>query len=222
MAVNNSITIEPSALERRFTIPQRNREIVNDFRKTIDEGVVDKAPNVPQPRLGKTIVFAVTKRHAETLARLFDDAFAYLKPTVATRIADYVVSDMTFMGDNDASTLIKQFKDEEYPKILCSVGMLDTGFDAPEVENLVMARYTHSSILYQQMRGRGSRLASWMSKQCFWMFDYVGVTEGDDGEGGEGGFVHNQNLQSHLANHASCSLLMWMTGLNLVRGWCLS
>ena len=185
----NSITIEPSALERRFTIPQRNREIVNDFRKAIDEGVVDKASNVPQPRLGKTIVFAVTKRHAETLARLFDEAFAELKPTISTRIADYVVSDMTSMGNNDASTLIKQFKDEEYPKILCSVGMLDTGFDAPEVENLVMARYTHSSILYQQMRGRGSRLASWMGKQCFWMFDYVGVTEGDDGEGGEGGFV---------------------------------
>ena len=39
------------------------------------------------------------------------------------------------------------------------------------------------------MRGRGSRLASWIGKQCFWMFDYVGVTEGDDGEGGEGGFV---------------------------------
>jgi len=67
--------------------------------------------------------------------------------------------------------------------------MLDTGFDAPVVENLIMARYTHSSILYQQMRGRGSRLADWMGKQCFWMFDYVGVTEGDDGAGGEGGFV---------------------------------
>ena len=186
---DDTIIIEPSALERRFTIPQRNKEIVRDFRKAIDGGVKDKAPNVPQPRLGKTIVFAVTKRHAETLARLFDDEFAHQKPNAQTRFADYVVSDMTFMGDNDASTLIKQFKDEEYPKILVSVGMLDTGFDAPAVENLVMARYTHSSILYQQMRGRGSRLAGWMGKQCFWMFDYVGVTEGDDEVGGEGGFV---------------------------------
>ena len=185
----DAITIQPSALERRFTVPQRNKEIVKDFRCTIDEGVADKAPHVPQPRLGKTIVFAVTKRHAETLARLFDDEFADLKPNAGTRFADYVVSDMTFMGDNDSATLIKQFKEEEYPMILCSVGMLDTGFDAPVVENLVMARYTHSSILYQQMRGRGTRLADWMNKQCFWMFDYVGVTEGDDGEGGEGSFV---------------------------------
>jgi type I restriction enzyme R subunit len=29
--------------------------------------------------------------------------------------------------------------------------MLDTGFDAPEVVNLVMARFTKSNILYQQM-----------------------------------------------------------------------
>ena len=37
--------------------------------------------------------------------------------------------------------------------------MLDTGFDCPEVVNLVFARFTRSAILYQQMRGRGTRKA---------------------------------------------------------------
>ena len=38
--------------------------------------------------------------------------------------------------------------------VLVSVNMLDTGFDCPDVRNLVMARFTHSTILYRQMRGR--------------------------------------------------------------------
>ena len=37
------------------------------------------------------------------------------------------------------------------------MNMLDTGFDCPEVVNLVFARFTKSAILYQQMRGRGTR-----------------------------------------------------------------
>ena len=41
-------------------------------------------------------------------------------------------------------TKIKRFKKEEFPQILVSVNMLDTGFDCPEVVNLVMARFTHS------------------------------------------------------------------------------
>jgi type I restriction enzyme R subunit len=67
--------------------------------------------------------------------------------------------------------------------------MLDTGFDCPEVVNLVFARFTRSSILYQQMRGRGTRKAR--NKPVFTLFDFVGVTDyhGDDDEFAEGGFV---------------------------------
>jgi len=82
-------------------------------------------------------------------------------------------------------------KDEAFPKILVSVNMLDTGFDAPEVVNLVMARFTKSAILYQQMRGRGTRQAPHIKKPSFTLFDFVGVTDfhGDDETAPEGGFV---------------------------------
>ena len=52
-----------------------------------------------------------------------------------------------------------------------------------------MARFTHSSILYQQMRGRGTRLAP--GKNRFTMWDFTGVTlrHGDDETPGEGGVV---------------------------------
>jgi type I restriction enzyme R subunit len=67
--------------------------------------------------------------------------------------------------------------------------MLDTGFDAPEVVNLVMARFTRSVILYRQMRGRGTRKAP--GKSLFTLFDFVGVTDyhDDDEAMPEGGFI---------------------------------
>lgn len=86
------ITVDPSALERRFTIPARNRAMVSEFQEVLTHGYVDGKGIQRKPLLGKTIVFAVTKRHAETLAVLFDTAFAGLKPSPDVRYADYVVS----------------------------------------------------------------------------------------------------------------------------------
>ena len=143
------------------------------------------------PAWGKTILFAVTKRHAETLVEMFDAHFADRKPHPTTRYADFVVSDVGGGPAPDASAIIKRFKEEDYPKILVSVNMLDTGFDCPEVVNLVMARFTRSAILYQQMRGRGTRKAPHIGKTGFTIFDFVGVTDfhGDDDADIEGGVL---------------------------------
>ena len=185
----NPITIDPAALERKFTIPERNRAIVREFREVLDKGFVDAKGRRREPLLGKTIVFAVTKRHAETLATMFDAAFADKKTSPEVRYADYVVSGLGPEDTVDGMTKIKRFKKEPFPQILVSVNMLDTGFDCPEVMNLVFARFTKSSILYQQMRGRGTRKSK--GKPVFTMFDFVGVTDfhGDDEEQGEGGIV---------------------------------
>ena len=187
----DTITVDPSALERKFTIPERNRAIVREFREVMEKGYIGRDGVRRAPVPGKTIVFGVTKRHAETLAQMFDAEFAHLKPTPETRYADFVVSDMGKDDTADAMTVIKQFKRDEFPKVLVSVNMLDTGFDCPEVVNLVMARFTRSAILYQQMRGRGTRKAPHIHKSGFTMFDFVGVTDyhGDDDEEIEGGFV---------------------------------
>jgi len=183
------VTVDPAALERRFTIPQRNRAMVEEFQQVLTHGYVDAKGIQRKPLLGKTIVFAVTKRHAEALAVLFDTAFAALKPSPEIRYADYVVSGLGNEDSPDGETLIKRFKREKFPEILVSVNMLDTGFDCPEVVNLVFARFTKSAILYQQMRGRGTRKSK--GKPLFTMFDFVGVSDyhGDDDAVGEGGIV---------------------------------
>jgi type I restriction enzyme R subunit len=178
-------------LERRFTIPERNRAMVREFRQVMDNGYIDKGI-VRKPLLGKTIVFAVTKRHAETLAQMFDQTFADRKPSPEVRYADYVVSGMGTDDTLDGMSKIRRFKKEPFPQILVSVNMLDTGFDCPEVTNLVFARFTRSAILYQQMRGRGTRKAQ--HKSLFTMFDFVGVADyhGDDDDFALGGRMIEQ------------------------------
>ena len=42
-------------------------------------------------------------------------------------------------------------------KVLCNCEVLTTGFDAPQVTHVVMARPTVSQVLYEQMVGRGLR-----------------------------------------------------------------
>jgi type I restriction enzyme, R subunit len=184
-----SITVDPAALERRFTIPERNRAMVREYAQVMDHGYVDTRGVLRKPLLGKTIVFAVNKRHAQTLAQMFDAQFAHLKPAPEVRFADYVVSGQGADDTVDGLSKIRRFKKEKFPQILVSVNMLDTGFDCPEVVNLVFARFTRSSILYQQMRGRGTRKAR--NKPVFTMFDFVGVAafHGDDDDFAEGGVV---------------------------------
>ncbi len=199
-AGSDTITMDPQALERKFTIPERNRALVREFRDAHEKGFMGRDGLRRVPQWGKTIVFAVTKRHAETLAQMFDEQFADLKPHPSVRYADFVVSDVGGGPAPDAGTRIQRFKEEAYPKILVSVNMLDTGFDCPEVVNLVMARFTKSAILYRQMRGRGTRKADHIGKAGFTIFDFVGVTDfhGDDDVDIDGGVMGTPGANRRL------------------------
>lgn len=188
-ATSDPLVVDPTALERKFTIPERNRAMVREFRDVLEHGYTGPNGFRRAPDWGKTIVFAVTKRHAETLARMFDEVFADKKPTPTTRYADFVVSGMGPDDTVDGQAKIKRFKKEQFPQILVSVNMLDTGFDCPEVRNLVMARFTDSVILYRQMRGRGTRQSPGKDKFTMWDFTGVTIRHGDDETAGEGGIV---------------------------------
>jgi superfamily II DNA or RNA helicase len=52
--------------------------------------------------------------------------------------------------------LVTDFRDGEF-NVLCNCEVLTTGFDAPKVTHIVMARPTVSQVLYEQMVGRGLR-----------------------------------------------------------------
>lgn len=119
----------------------------------------------------KAIVFACTKRHAAQICRFLNAEY----PQWKGKYAEIITTDVA-----DPKTAIRRFKREEMPVIAVSVGMLDTGFDAPRVENLLMMRPTRSAILYQQMRGRGSRICKRPDgslKNSFLIYDFTDNSE---------------------------------------------
>jgi type I restriction enzyme R subunit len=61
--------------------------------------------------------------------------------------------------------------------IAVTVGMLDTGFDCRELLHVVLARPVRSPILYQQIRGRGTRTAPHIGKTHFVIYDFFGNHE---------------------------------------------
>ena len=72
---------------------------------------------------------------------------------------------------DERSDSLRRFKSGE-TRVLCSVDMITTGFDFPELDCIVCLRPTLSSSLWVQIQGRGTRLADG-KKNCL-ILDFVG------------------------------------------------
>lgn len=161
----DDINFEGTELEKKVAVTGTSEAIVREF---MDSCQMDKSGNHP----AKTIFFAVSKKHAK---RLYE-AFEKLYPEYKGLLARIIVSE-----NSRADKLIKDFKEEDWPKVAISVDMLDTGIDAPEVCNLVFAKPVLSKIKFWQMLGRGTRAdhtckhRDWLpegKKEYFKVFDF--------------------------------------------------
>ena len=131
-------------------------------------------------RLGKTIIFAQNKRHAEFILKRFNKLYPKYKGTFAQR----VICDDTY-----AQTIIDDFKIADKPPFIAvSVDMMDTGIDVPQCVNLVFFKKVRSKAKFWQMIGRGTRLCKGLTcmdqlegeytdKKRFLIFDYCGNFE---------------------------------------------
>ena len=127
-------------------------------------------------RIGKTIVFARSMKHARLLEELFNEMY----PQYGGNFCQTIVSD-----DPRAESLIDDFKglgNNPDLAIAISVDMLDTGVDVPEVVNLVFAKPVYSYVKFWQMIGRGTRLCPdlfgpVLDKTHFQIFDHWGNFE---------------------------------------------
>jgi type I restriction enzyme, R subunit len=158
---------DPAEFERKWTNEDTNRKMMKEFDRLAWENYKELAPR-QKTGPGKSIIFAITKHHAARLASYLNE----LHPELKGQYAEVITSDVS-----NADDLIRKFKREDYPQIAVSVGMLDTGFDCREVLHLVMCRRVRSPILYQQMRGRGTRTAPHIQKQKFVIYDFFGNHE---------------------------------------------
>lgn len=104
------------------------------------------------------MIFSSSVRHAEEI-------MSYLPPEQAR-----VVLGDTSMTEREE--VISDFKKKKF-KYLVNVSVLTTGFDAPHVDVIAILRPTESNSLYQQIVGRGLRLAE-EKKDCY-ILDYTGM-----------------------------------------------
>jgi len=153
---------DPAEFERKWTNDASNRLMMEEFDRLAWQNYKELAPG-QKAGPGKAVVFAITKHHAARLARYLNE----LHPEHKGAYAEVITSDVA-----NADDLIRRFKQETLPMVAVSVGMLDTGFDCREVLHLVMCRRVRSPILYQQMRGRGTRTAPHIGKQQFVIYDF--------------------------------------------------
>ena len=120
-------------------------------------------------KLGKTIIFAKNRLHAEAIVERFNVLFPECGGDFIKQI-DYSIK--------YADSLIDEFSTKEkMPQIAVSVDMLDTGIDIPEILNLVFFKKVRSYAKFWQMIGRGTRLCPdllgiGMDKERFLIFDF--------------------------------------------------
>ncbi|NGU54006.1 DEAD/DEAH box helicase family protein [Clostridium perfringens] len=120
-------------------------------------------------KLGKTIIFAKSSRHAKAIVERFNKLY----PEYGGNFAKVVEHKTPYVD-----TIIDNFSDKDkMPQIAVSVDMLDTGIDIPEILNLVFFKKVRSKTKFWQMIGRGTRLCPDLlgvgqDKEGFLIFDF--------------------------------------------------
>ncbi len=164
----------PSAALNKFVFNETTVDIV--LQDLMERGIKVSGGD----RLGKTIIFAHNKRHAEFILERFNKLYPQYHGSFAQRV---------ICDDSYAQTIIDDFKlPEKEPHIAVSVDMMDTGIDVPECVNLVFFKKVRSKAKFWQMIGRGTRLCkelacvdqidgAYTDKRRFLIFDYCGNFE---------------------------------------------
>ncbi len=146
---------------------------IQTLQKIIELGVKKRGGD----ELGKTIIFAKNKKHAQFLKDMFMELDKELYGNDYVKVITH--------GEPKAEEFIERFCDEEkdrLPQIVISVDMMDTGIDAPSCVNLVFYKPVKSYAKFWQMIGRGSRLRPDLfgegdDKTHFLIFDLCGNFE---------------------------------------------
>lgn len=137
-------------LNRSLFLPQRDEEIVDQFREAWRQ--------LSSPR---AIVFCQTIDHAERMAKL-------LSATDQTwRRAAYLHSGLS---RQKRQILLNSFRLGRVPIITC-VDVFNEGVDVPDVNLIAFLRVTHSRRIFVQQLGRGLRLSE--GKDSLKVLDFV-------------------------------------------------
>jgi type I restriction enzyme R subunit len=155
--------------ELDFDVEDFNRRVLNEnFNRVICETLARDYLDPTSEE--KTLIFCVSDAHADIVVRLMKEALDEVHGPQSDKTVMKITGSI-----RDPRGAIREYKNERLPNIAVTVDLLTTGIDVPEIVNLVFLRRVKSRILYEQMKGRATRLCPEIDKDLFRIFDAVGL-----------------------------------------------
>ena len=139
---DEDVTYAAKQLDRDVVNPDQIRTVVCTFR--------DKLPDIFPGRneVPKTLIFAKTDSHADDIIQTVREEFAE---------GNQFCKKITYKAEEDAKSVLAQFRNDYYPRIAVTVDMIATGTDVKPLECLLFMRDVRSRNYFEQMKGRGTR-----------------------------------------------------------------
>lgn len=179
-ALDDDLTYNGTQLDRDVVNPDQIRLVVRTFRDRLFTEIFPGRTEVP-----KTLIFAKDDNHAEDITRIVREEFG--------RGSDFCQKITYRTTGKKPEDLLAEFRNSFNPRVAVSVDMIATGTDVKSLECLVFMRNVKSAGYFEQMKGRGARIASRDEMQSvggedapakthFVIVDAVGVCEQDKTE----------------------------------------
>ncbi len=198
--LDEDFTYGSDRLDRDVVAPDQIRTVIRTFKEKLFTEIFPGRTIVP-----KTLIFAKDDSHAEDIVQILREEFgkgndfaqkityksSVIKVPIKRKLPDGTeVDDVEFQtGGITADKRLRAFRTEYDPRIAVTVDMITTGTDVKPIECVMFMRDVKSRTLFEQMKGRGSRVikpddlrgvtGDATSKTHFVIVDAVGVCESE-------------------------------------------
>jgi type I restriction enzyme, R subunit len=130
-------------LDRSVVNPSQIRQVIQAMKTAVETKIFPTRKEVP-----KTLIFAKTDSHADDIIQIVREVYGQ---------GNAFCKKVTYRSDEDADTILSNFRNDYNPRIAVTVDMIATGTDVKPLEVLLFMRDVRSKGYYEQMKGRGVR-----------------------------------------------------------------
>jgi type I restriction enzyme, R subunit len=168
----DDVTYTGQELDRSVVNPNQIREVIQAMKSAVETKIFPNRKETP-----KTLIFAKTDSHADDIIRMVREVYGQ---------GNAFCKKVTYKAEEDADTILSNFRNDYNPRIAVTVDMIATGTDVKPLEVLLFMRDVRSRGYYEQMKGRGVRSLGFEALKCvsnsadsaktrFVLIDAVGV-----------------------------------------------
>lgn len=171
-------TYSAKQLDVDIVNPNQIRMVIRTFKEHLPVMFPDRFDKDGTFEVPKTLVFAKTDSHADDIIQIIREEF---------NEENRFCKKITYKTEEDAKSVLAQFRNDYHPRIAVTVDMIATGTDVRSLECLLFMRDVKSRNYFEQMKGRGTRIINFddlkkvspsakVTKDHFVIVDAIGVT----------------------------------------------